>query len=389
MPVFEREGINLHVEPHPEDWCETIQPALDIIRTVNSKRVKFLYCAPHTYYFGDDTAAMLRESADVLAHVHVGDTFNHKASSGLRYILNPPGTQARIHQHLDIGQGEVPWDDFFGTLAEIELRRDHDRLRLRLGGPRRRLAARSCAPKCSATSTSSGSEDQDMTLRIGVIGTGAIGRDHARRINQVLSGAKITALSDVNAAGAKAVQADIAPDADGLRDRRGADRLGRGRRGARHLLGRDARAVRAGRDRRGQALLLREAARHDRRGREAHRRRRGGARHAAGPGRLHAPLRRRLPDAEGGGRQRDRPAADGARRAPQPDGARAVRHPDGDPRHADPRDRRVPLAARRRLRLGAGGVPARDVAHARASSGTRRWCCSRPPRACASTSRCS
>ncbi|HRO10898.1 sugar phosphate isomerase/epimerase family protein [Amaricoccus sp.] len=119
VPVFEREGINLHVEPHPEDWCETIQPALDIIRTVNSPRVRFLYCAPHTFYFGDDTAAMLRESADVLAHVHVGDTFNHKASSGLRYILNPPGTQARVHQHLDIGQGEVPWDDFFGTLAEI------------------------------------------------------------------------------------------------------------------------------------------------------------------------------------------------------------------------------------------------------------------------------
>ena len=42
--------------------------------------MKFLYCAPHTFYFGDDTKAMLRESADVLAHVHVGDTFNHKAS---------------------------------------------------------------------------------------------------------------------------------------------------------------------------------------------------------------------------------------------------------------------------------------------------------------------
>ncbi|MQB28523.1 TIM barrel protein, partial [Agrobacterium tumefaciens] len=74
---------------------------------------------PHTFYFGDDTKAMLREAKDVLAHVHVGDTFNHKASSGLRYILNPPGTQARVHQHLNIGQGEVPWDDFFGTLSEI------------------------------------------------------------------------------------------------------------------------------------------------------------------------------------------------------------------------------------------------------------------------------
>ena len=119
VPIVEREGISLHIEPHPEDWVEELRPAVDIIRTVNSKNVKFLYCAPHTFYFGDDTKQMLRECADVLAHVHIADTFNHKASSGLRYILNPPGTNARIHQHLDIGQGEVPWDDFFGTLAEV------------------------------------------------------------------------------------------------------------------------------------------------------------------------------------------------------------------------------------------------------------------------------
>ena len=62
---------------------------------------------------------MLRECADVLAHVHIADTFNHKASSGLRYILNPPGSPARVHQHLNIGQGEVPWDDFYRTLHEV------------------------------------------------------------------------------------------------------------------------------------------------------------------------------------------------------------------------------------------------------------------------------
>ncbi len=119
VPILEREGVNLHIEPHPEDWVETLQPSVDLIRRVNSKRVRFLYCAPHTFYFGDDVKAMIRECADVLAHVHVADTFNHKASSGLRYIINPPGSAARVHQHLDIGQGEVPWDDFFGTLAEV------------------------------------------------------------------------------------------------------------------------------------------------------------------------------------------------------------------------------------------------------------------------------
>ena len=119
VPVFEREGVNLHVEPHPEDWVETLHPAVDMIRTINSKNVKFLYCAPHTFYFGSDMAQMIRDAAPVLAHVHVADTFNHKASSGLRYIVNPPGSTARVHQHLDIGQGEVNWDVFFGTLHEV------------------------------------------------------------------------------------------------------------------------------------------------------------------------------------------------------------------------------------------------------------------------------
>lgn len=52
-----------------------------------------------------------------------------------------------------------------------------------------------------------------MTVRIGVIGTGAIGRDHARRIQQVLAGGEITALSDVNRASAEAVRTEIAPKA--------------------------------------------------------------------------------------------------------------------------------------------------------------------------------
>jgi len=97
-------------------------------------------------------------------HTGVGDTLNHKASSGLRYIINPPCSTARVHQHLNIGQGEVAWDDFFGTLAEVgfdgimtacvfawEDRADE--------------SGRSCALKCSVTSTSIGRRsDQRRTL---------------------------------------------------------------------------------------------------------------------------------------------------------------------------------------------------------------------------------
>lgn len=53
-----------------------------------------------------------------------------------------------------------------------------------------------------------------MTLRIGVIGTGMIGRDHTRRIQNVIAGAEVTAVSDVNRDSARAVQADLAPTAE-------------------------------------------------------------------------------------------------------------------------------------------------------------------------------
>jgi myo-inositol 2-dehydrogenase / D-chiro-inositol 1-dehydrogenase len=42
-----------------------------------------------------------------------------------------------------------------------------------------------------------------MTLRIGVIGTGAIGRDHMRRITRTLAGARISAVTDVNGEAAR------------------------------------------------------------------------------------------------------------------------------------------------------------------------------------------
>ncbi|RFO95266.1 protein iolH [Rhodoferax lacus] len=121
LPIFEREGLTLSVEPHPEDWIETMQPATDIVKNIGSKALKLSYIAPHTFYYGDDMAAMIKEAAPVLAHVRVADTFNHKKSSQLRYIVNPPGSgQIRVHQHLDMGQGEIDWDVFFGTLAAVK-----------------------------------------------------------------------------------------------------------------------------------------------------------------------------------------------------------------------------------------------------------------------------
>jgi myo-inositol catabolism protein IolH len=119
LPLFEREGVQLHIEPHPDDFVEDGIEAIRLIRGINHPLVSFLYCAPHTFHQGGDIAGILREAGPLLTHVHLADSFDHRASSGLRYIVNPPGSPARVHQHLDIGQGEVDWDELFGTLAEL------------------------------------------------------------------------------------------------------------------------------------------------------------------------------------------------------------------------------------------------------------------------------
>jgi myo-inositol catabolism protein IolH len=119
LPIFEREDIHLAVEPHPDDFIEDGLAAVNLIRGINSPNVSFLYCAPHTFHQGGNIAEIMRSAGGLLTQVHVADSFDHRASSGLRYISNPPGNTTRVHQHLDIGQGEVPWDTFFGTLDEI------------------------------------------------------------------------------------------------------------------------------------------------------------------------------------------------------------------------------------------------------------------------------
>jgi len=127
LPDFEREGIRLVIEPHPNDFIEDGFAAVDMIRGINHPLVSFSYCAPHTFYMGGDIAGIMEYAGDLLTHVHVADSFDFRASSGLRYIVNvgagggvPSGTAPRIHQHLDIDQGEVDWDTFFGTLTRLK-----------------------------------------------------------------------------------------------------------------------------------------------------------------------------------------------------------------------------------------------------------------------------
>jgi len=132
LPVFEREGVRLRLEPHPDDFVEDGKVAADMVRGINSDLVSFLYCAPHTFHMNAGGPGGIREvmeyAGSTLTHLHVADSFNHQGSSGLRYITNPPGNPVRVHQHLDLGQGEVDWDEFFTTLGDLRFGEGDDHI---------------------------------------------------------------------------------------------------------------------------------------------------------------------------------------------------------------------------------------------------------------------
>ncbi len=119
LPIIEREGLDVLIDPHPDDFVEDGLAAIRVIRGVNSPNIGMVYVASHSFHMGNRPLDIMRAAGDKLRLVHVSDTMDHHASHGLRYITNPPGNAVRVHQHLKIGDGDVNWDEFFGGLKEI------------------------------------------------------------------------------------------------------------------------------------------------------------------------------------------------------------------------------------------------------------------------------
>ena len=119
VPIIEKEGIKVFIDPHPDDFVENGLAAWRVIRGINSKNFGMVYVASHTFHMGNQPLEIMNTVGDRIGIVHVSDTMDHNASHGLRYITNPPGNAVRVHQHLKMGDGDVNWDEFFGGLKSI------------------------------------------------------------------------------------------------------------------------------------------------------------------------------------------------------------------------------------------------------------------------------
>jgi len=119
LPILEREGVQLILEPHPDDFIEDGLDAVGMVKGLNRDWLGFLYCTPHAFHQRHSPTDVIAAAGEKVRYVHLADAFDHTASNGLRYITNPPGNSVRVHQHMEVGRGDVNYDEVFAALASV------------------------------------------------------------------------------------------------------------------------------------------------------------------------------------------------------------------------------------------------------------------------------
>lgn len=127
LPIIEKEGIRIEIQSHPYDFCELNNECCDLVKSLRSEHVKYVYATAHGFFYDQgkgDVEGMLNYAGQDLSHVLFADTFNQ--TKDCRYILNPPwlnrmgAADVTVHQHLGMGEGDVDFETIFKTLRKME-----------------------------------------------------------------------------------------------------------------------------------------------------------------------------------------------------------------------------------------------------------------------------
>lgn len=123
LPIVEREGIRIEIQSHPWDFCEFNNETVDIVKSLRSDNLKYVYSVPHTFFYDKgvgDVKSMLEYAGHDLSHILIADSRNH--TKHCRYIVNPPNVDAAVHQHVGVGEGDVNFDLLFKTLRDMKFK---------------------------------------------------------------------------------------------------------------------------------------------------------------------------------------------------------------------------------------------------------------------------
>lgn len=102
IPRAESLSVKILVEPEPNLLLENTGEFLDFIKAIQSPIVGINFDIGHFFCAGEDPAIAFETLFQWVGHVHVED-------------IGPD----RSHNHLIAGQGAIPFDKVFGTMARL------------------------------------------------------------------------------------------------------------------------------------------------------------------------------------------------------------------------------------------------------------------------------